>query len=576
MKYNIIGKYFFFLSLFVSHYAMAQDSIAAIKIKEIDSLILYSQYDAAKIKADSLYNAFNVSNNRKKYKTQILETRFRQALIIDRQQGSPTDQLKILLEIKDQAEAQNLYDLSCRIYLMMALSYEKTQNLKLTEAYLNAAYKLLKEQKLDDIYSTYCIRKSSYCRFAYKLDSSVYYANEAKIYAEKHNNLLDLADSYLLLGSFYKKNKNYPESLKYNLLFLKYCLKFKNPVLIAASYNNVATTYLELKQYDKALLYNDSSYAYYDQQTLMYKDGLPQIRSKIYESMGNADSAFYYFKQYHDDLQLYLKDNEVLNVSKLEEEYQNEKKEAIIKNKNLQMILITSLLVVIIGGSGLLFRNNRRINHQNKIIHQQVVSLNKTLEQKQVLLSELQHRVKNNLQHVISILEIQKESADFNTIDELIRGSQNRLHSMALLHKKLNVTENVSLVDLNKYIVELSELIKDSYDNHEKQINLSVKCEIETISLEKAMPLGLIIVELVSNSMKHAFNQQSSGMIDIEITNTNATYKLCYADNGKGFDFNKPSSKGLGQEIIKGLIDQLGGDIETNSNKGFYLTFYFK
>lgn len=555
---------------------MAQDSIAATKIKEIDSLILYSQYDIAKIKADSLYNTLNVSNNRKKYKAQILETRFRQALIIDRQQGSPTDQLKILLEIKDQAEVQKLYDLSCRIYLMMALSYEKTQNLTLTEAYLNAAYKLLREQKLDDIYSTYCIRKSSYCRFVYKLDSSVYYANEAKIYAEKYNNLFDLADSYLLLGSFYKKNKNYPEALKYNLLFLKYCLKFKNPVLIAASYNNVATTYLELKQYDKALLYNDSSYAYYNQQTLMYKDALPQTRSKIYDGMGNIDSAYYYFKQYHNDLQLYQKDNEVLNVSKLEEEYQNDKKETIIKNKNIQIILITSLLAVIIGGSGLLFRNNRRIKHQNKIIHQQVLSLNKTLEQKQVLLSELQHRVKNNLQHVISILEIQKESADFNTIEELIRGSQNRLHSMALLHKKLNVTENVSLVDLNKYIVELSELIKDSYDNHKKQVTLSVNCDIETISLEKAMPLGLIIVELVSNSMKHAFNQQSSGMISIEITNTNGTYKLCYTDNGKGFDFNEPNSKGLGQEIIKGLIDQLGGNIETNSNKGFYLAFYFK
>lgn len=555
---------------------MAQDSIAAIKIKEIDSLILYSQYDTAKIKADSLYQALNVSNNRKKYKTQILETRFRQALIIDKQQGSSTDQLKILLEIKDQAETQNLYDLSCRIYLLMALSYEKTQNLKLTEAYLNAAYKLLREQKLDEIYSTYCIRRSSYCRFVYKLDSSVYYANEAKIYAEKYNNSLDLADSHLLLGNYYKKNKNYPESLKYNLLFLQYCLKFKNPTIIAASYNNIASTYLELKQYDKALLYNDSSYAYYDQQTLMYKHSLPQKRSKIYESIGNTDSAFYYFKQYHNDLQLYLKDNEVLNASKLEEEYQNEKKETIIKNKNLLIIFITSLLAVIIGGSGLLFRNNRKIKHQNQIIHQQVLSLNKTLEQKQVLLSELQHRVKNNLQHVISILEIQKESANFNTIEELIRGSQNRLHSMALLHKKLNITENASFVDLNKYIVELSELVKDSYDNHKKQVNLSVKCEIETISLEKAMPLGLIIVELVSNSMKHAFNQQSSGMINIEITNTNATYKLSYADNGKGFDFNEPSSKGLGQEIIKGLIDQLGGNIETNSNKGFYLRFYFK
>jgi two-component sensor histidine kinase len=90
------------------------------------------------------------------------------------------------------------------------------------------------------------------------------------------------------------------------------------------------------------------------------------------------------------------------------------------------------------------------------------------MDQKQMLLSELQHRVKNNLQYVISILEIQKESASHSNIDDLIRSNQNRIHSIALLHKKLNVSESVNEVDLKRYITDLSELVKNSYDIKEK------------------------------------------------------------------------------------------------------------
>src|SRR5690606_6730061 len=181
------------------------------------------------------------------------------------------------------------------------------------------------------------------------------------------------------------------------------------------------------------------------------------------------------------------------------------KAELIVKSRNNQLIFISTLLSIIAISSLLVIRKNRKINKQNKVITKQVEELMKTLDQKQVLLSELQHRVKNNLQHVISILELQKESVDFNNIDELIRGNQNRIRSMTLLHKKLHTAEDVNTVDLDRYITELSDLVKDSYDNHKKQISLITSCEIDTFSIEKALPLGLIIVELVSNSMKHAF-----------------------------------------------------------------------
>jgi len=226
-----------------------------------------------------------------------------------------------------------------------------------------------------------------------------------------------------------------------------------------------------------------------------------------------------------------------------------------------------------------LIRKNRKINTQNKIINKQLGELTKTLDQKKVLLSELQHRVKNNLQHVISILEMQKESVVFNSIDELIRGNQNRIHSMALLHNKLSVSEHISDVDLGVYITELSELVRDSYNNKTKTINLLVASEVERMDIARTLPLGLIIVELVSNSIKHAFGERTVGLINISISKDDATQTvtLYYSDNGCGFDFNKVSDKGLGQEIVKGLIDQLNGSVEIpNNNEGFELLINFK
>lgn len=149
---------------------------------------------------------------------------------------------------------------------------------------------------------------------------------------------------------------------------------------------------------------------------------------------------------------------------------------------------------------------------------------------------------------------------------------------MTLLHEKLNVFESVTDIYLNKYISELSLLVKDSYINNEKDIILNVICEIEKVSVEKVLPLGFIIVELVSNSMKHGFKNQNYGEINISITKDpkNEKIKLKYADNGVGFDFNLESDKGLGLEIIKGLIDQLEGRIETKNSNGFELIILFK
>lgn len=564
------------LLLLCCHITMAQVFTLDKEINELDSLIKYSRFAIAQKKIDSLYRELSNTEAKKKHKAGLLEIRYRHVVLLDRKDHSPPEVIRALLAMIDQAEEAYLHSLCCRIYLMMALAHEKSDNFEVCNKYLTLAYQKYKIYKLEKDYSTYCIRKASYHRFRKEFDLMFYYATKAKEYAQKYHNETDLNDSYTLLGNFYSINNNYDEALKNRYPLLAYYKKVDNHNSIATSYMNIANIYFKVQEFSAALAYNDSAYTFYKDIPLLYKVSVSKRKYEIFEALGRIDSAYYYFKQYHNDVQLFQEEERELNTRKLEGQYQNDKKEAVIKTKNQQMILIGSLLGVILIASFLLAKKNREINKQNKVISTQVLELSKTLEQKQMLLSELQHRVKNNLQHVISILEIQKESVDFNSIEELIRENQNRIHSMALLHKKLNVSANVNDVDFERYLVELSALVKESYDNHKKQINLTISCEVETFSIEKALPLGLIIVELVSNSMKHAFKKRTIGIINIGFTKTETGYKFYYSDNGEGFDFNKTSEKGLGQEIIRGLIDQLDGTIKTNSKNGFELTVYFK
>lgn len=590
-------KYIFILFLLTSgHFAMAQDVTIDERIKEIDSLIEYNQFDEAEKKADNLYKLLNSERNDKKYAEQRAKVRLQQGVIIDNR-FDHSKALPVLLDALDIAEKNNIYRIACQAYIRIAFNYEKAKNFDLAHKYLNVASKLCKEHKLDDLYSAILVRYALLHRFlsdgtmtpdqeerltnqGFKgsLDSAVYYTEKAIQYAQAYNREYDLNEAYLTMGILYtKKRKNrIAEAKAYYLKAITYWKKTENYEYVYTSYLNISYDYLDKGEARTALRYNDSAYIYYDQISVYYKEFAPTIRAKIFYALGKLDSAYHY-QQLGHKAEINKINQEELSINKqTEEQYQNDKKEAALKNKNQQVILIGSLLTVIVVTSVLLFRQNRKINSRNKIISTQLGELTKTLEQKQVLLSELQHRVKNNLQHVISILEIQKESVDFNNIDELIRGNQNRIHSMALLHKKLNIGDNVNDVDLKRYVTELSELVKESYDKQNRKIALNVMCEIDSISIEKALPLGLIITELVSNSMKHAFKKRSVGIITIEITKENVN-KLYYSDNGTGFDFNTTSDKGLGHEIIKGLIDQLDGSVEANNNNnGFELTIFFK
>lgn len=544
--------------------------------KKVDSLILNSNFIDAEKEIDYLEKKLDTHKNKAEYIELKAMLMLRKSdLYLRKEQFSKGGE--IALTVIDLAKEYNLPEVEYKACLIAALTYEQANYLELCKKYLDQAYSIYQKNKLEHLFSTYCIRVSSYYRFAGKTEQATDFAYKALDYAQRYGDNRDLLDAHLLLGIFLRKT-NYQESIKHTSFAAKSFLNRNDYNAGAAMYNNIAKGYYLNKKYNESFLYSDS--ALFIQRKYPLTEGTSayifKLRSELFDSIGRIDSAYYYFKQYNDYNLTANKNIEVTEIKDITEKYENHKKESTIENQKKQLAFIIILLMVVAGAAILIMQRNIKINAQNKIINKQLAEIVKTLEQKQVLLLEFQHRVKNNMQHMISILEMQKESMGFNNMEELIRSSQNRIYSMALLHKKLHVSDNVNEVDLKRYLVELSELIRNSY-NDEKTVTLTNTCDIHSISIEKALPLGLIIVELISNSIKHAFEHTPNGTIDIKITKDaiSQTNKLHYADNGSGFDFEKTPEKGLGIEIIKGLIDQINGTVTTANQGGFNFILYF-
>ena len=416
----------------------------------------------------------------------------------------------------------------------------------------------------------------------------MYYGKIINKACRKLNIPIEVSYANAIMGRVENKRKNYAEALKYLKIATHFSNKFGNPFLESEQSVDLASVFHAINQPDSAVYYAEKALSGGREfKNLVLTAASAKLLAQIYEKSNPSKSITYLkiFNAANDSLYTASRIIQTQNIVKAEEQRKRDLLEArkdydnsIRQNSLIGFLIFLGILAII------LIQNNRQKNKANAVLQSKNVEISrqkeeieKAIEQKQVLLSELQHRVKNNLQYVISILEIQKESIDYSNIDDLIRNNQNRIHSIAMLHKKLSINDSVNDVNLNQYVNDLSELVKESYDNKSKNVSMFITCEIETLHLSKALPLGLIIVELVSNSMKHAFKNQPNGIISIEIIPDENSEKnlLNYIDNGEGFDFNNVKTKGLGVEIMKGLIDQLNGIIETQSKRGFELKIYF-
>lgn len=204
--------------------------------------------------------------------------------------------------------------------------------------------------------------------------------------------------------------------------------------------------------------------------------------------------------------------------------------------------------------------------------------INKSLKEKEVLLAEIHHRVKNNLAVVAGLLELEGGQITSNNLKQVLTRSISRIHSIALIHEKLYEFKDFSNIDFKLYLEELIETIENTYRPEPSEIHLSVQIDVVSMNVNQAVPLGIIINEVLINAYKHAFRENGlKGNIHVTLHQNHDKIRVCIHDNGTGLpsDFNFEETSSLGMTLIKTLASQLKAEIVLESNNGtrFQITF---
>ena len=214
------------------------------------------------------------------------------------------------------------------------------------------------------------------------------------------------------------------------------------------------------------------------------------------------------------------------------------------------------------------------IAYQN--IRKKRILLQKQNLEKEFLLKEIHHRVKNNLGVVSSLLELQAAQIDDPKVIDAMKQSQNRVYSMGMIHQRLYQGKNLATVEMKDYFKNLGQHILDSFGVVD-QVNLEFEMEAIEIDIDTAIPLGLIVNELITNSLKYAFPNNRKGKIKISLQRTSAELLLLeVADDGVGKqEENLNKGPGFGTQLIKLLMQQLNGEMKFQSKEGTSFSFEF-
>jgi len=241
------------------------------------------------------------------------------------------------------------------------------------------------------------------------------------------------------------------------------------------------------------------------------------------------------------------------------------------------------------GGLAITLPPNKSMEHKDAIetiVHQASIAIQRSraeeaikdsLREKDVLLREINHRVKNNMQIVSSLLNLQTQHVDKEETVDVLKESQGRVKSMAMIHEKLYQSCDLSHINFREYIEKLVFDILYSYGVKTGQINPIIKVDDIEMGLETAIPLGLIINELVTNSIKYAFPQKK-GTITITLKSLPEQMELIIADDGIGLpeDFDPQDTETLGLQLLNSLVHQIDGKLQVNRNNGTEFKIVFK
>lgn len=204
--------------------------------------------------------------------------------------------------------------------------------------------------------------------------------------------------------------------------------------------------------------------------------------------------------------------------------------------------------------------------------------LKQAVADKEALLKEVHHRIKNNLGVILSLVEMQREGVEDETARETLNQVRVRLDAITLIHKQIYSQESFAVLRLDTYLRDLSRGLTRLYDNDSKQIDFIMDLDPVEVTPKEAVPCGLICSELLTNAFKHAHPNGASGTIFLRLKELDTGFDIQVCDNGVGFpdNFSLDASNRLGLQLVKSLIRQLNGTLDLQNNAGACITMHIQ
>ncbi|PSL36118.1 tetratricopeptide repeat-containing sensor histidine kinase [Chitinophaga ginsengisoli] len=408
-----------------------------------------------------------------------------------------------------------------------------------------------------------------------------------------------ILNAYCLMGDF-KRGAPYAQQLEDMRRTM-----YPDDAYLEYVYTALVNYYLGIHQYNTAHQYAQVML------TAASKNGNLSFRAKSCSFLYRADSAMANYKEAFEHLRMYkLANDSLFNIAKVQKvgylqvQFETEQKDQALtlKERNIELLTQEAQAArftrnVIIGGAGMLIallllgynryqlklRSNLQlkqqqdeINRKNQSLEELITSQNKLLDEKEWLVKEIHHRVKNNLQIVMSLLNTQAAFLDDKDALNAIRESRYRMQAISLIHQKLYQSDNMALIDMNMYINELVIFLKDGFSDINR-IKFDLQIAPVRLDVSQSVPVGLILNEAITNAMKYAFT--GDGTIIVSLQPTGAGYlTLMIADNGKGFPEDEiPTQRGsMGMMLMHTLAEQLDGSLHIQSRDGVTITVSFR
>jgi len=462
----------------------------------------------------------------------------------------------------------------------------KVGNLDKAKEYYTQALDIFKKIEKTDGVSSCLLNLAIIEKQQKRYDEALALFQEALIVAQSDDKINEGMFAYIYgnMSSMYHTQDKIQEAIKYGEKALKIREKSSDNLELSNSYVGLGANYQEIGKFEKAESYLKKAEQFAEgNREILYI--IKKTYSDIEWQRKNYRQAYLYLNESKDLRDSIYNLEKTKQMDRLNTEFETERKEAEITQLELEDKLNETQIKqqrILLGGTGIglaslsfflfrLFGQNKKINSQNSVI-------SKSLDEKELLLKEIHHRVKNNLQVISSLLGIQSRGIKDQLAKDAIKESRSRVHSMSLIHQDLYKQDNLSGIQVQAYLNKLCHDLFNTYDISQGRISLVTDIDDIKLDVDSVIPIGLIVNELITNSLKYAFPDDQTGEIKVALNLKEKILNLVVSDNGVGLveEDLKVKTDSFGHKLIRAFKQKLNADVHIVSEKGTRITVAIK